>query len=123
MALITAADVKAVYATERGDDELKPFIAIAETYSTDLLAGKLSDPMLKLVQQYLAAHFLYVSDAGIHASLRVEDVQERFTKSEKHPGLLDSRYGAMAVSFDTSGTLAAAARPQQTAELRLFTGC
>lgn len=119
--MLTTADVKAVYDTDRDDDALLPFIAVAQAFSDDRLASKgLSAAILKEVQRYLAAHFLYVTDTGVHDALRVGDVQERFTKSDKYPGLLDSRWGRMAVTLDPSGTLAAMTRPEPPALLRLI---
>lgn len=119
MALITAAELATVYETDRDDTALQPFITAAATVTTARLADKgLSDDTLKQVQLYLAAHFCFVTDAGPHETLRVEDVSERFTQHAKNPGLLDSRWGRMAVMLDPSGTLAAMTRLQPPAELR-----
>lgn len=124
MALITAEDVRAVYETDRDATAIEPFIAIAAAFTDSRLADKgLSAGALKEVQRYLAAHFMYVTDTGVHGTLRVGDVAERFTKSEKNPGLNDSRFGVTAVLMDTSGTLAELARPRPTAELRLISPC
>lgn len=123
-ALITADDVAAVYETDRDATELEPFVAIAEAFTTQFLAGKgLSDAVLKEVQRYVAAHFLFVTETGVHEVLRIADVSERFTKSEKNPGLMDSRFGRMAVTLDPSGTLSELARPRPAAELRLVKSC
>lgn len=122
MPLATAEDVAAVYETDRDATALEPFVAIAATFTDQYLAGKgLSDAVLKEVQRYLAAHFLFVTDAGVHETLAIEDIRERFTKSEKTPGLFDSRWGRTAVMLDPSGTLSELARPKPTAELRLVT--
>lgn len=119
--LITAAELREIYDTERDDTELQAFLDTAQTFTDDRLAGKgLTDAVLKQVQRYLAAHFLFVTDAGVHAALRVGDVNERFTSHDKNPGLFDSRWGCMAVVLDSSGTLAALARPAPKAELRVM---
>lgn len=122
MPLVTAEDVAAVYETDRDHTAIAPFIAIAAAFTDQHLAGKgLTDATLKEIQRYLAGHFLFVSDTGVHESLAIEDVRERFTKSEKSPGLFDSRWGRTAVMIDPSGTLSELARPRPTAELRLLT--
>lgn len=119
MALITAAELVAVYETDRDDTALQPFITAAAAMTTARLTGKgLSDEALKQVQLYLAAHFVFVTETGVHETLRVEDVSERFTSNGKQPGLLDSRWGRMAVLLDSSGTLAALTRLQPAAEIR-----
>lgn len=122
--LITAADVLAVYDTDRDETKLTPFLQATEAFTDAHLAGKgLAASVLREVQRYYAAHLLFVTEAGVHETLRDGDISERFTKSERNPGLLDSRWGRMAVTFDTSGTLAALAHPQQQAELRLIGSC
>lgn len=120
MPLITAADVLSVYETDRDDEALQPFLELAATFTDVHLAGKgLPSAALKEVQRFLAGHFMFVTDTGVHETLRVEDVAERFTKSDRNPGLMDSRWGRTAVLFDTSGTLADLARQQPHAELQL----
>lgn len=122
MPLATAEDVAAVYETDRDATAIEPFLAVAAAFTDEHLAGKgLSNTTLKEVQRYLAAHFLFVTDTGVHETLAIEDVRERFTKSEKNPGLFDSRWGRTAVMIDPSGTLSELARPKPTAELRLVT--
>lgn len=121
MLLITAADVAGVYETDRDDVALKPFLDATGAFTSARLSGKgLDAATMKQVQLYLAAHFLFVTDAGPHEALRVEDVSERFTKHDREPGLLDSRWGRMAVLLDTSGTLAAMTRLQPAAEVRFI---
>lgn len=119
MLLITGADVRAVYETDRDDDAIQPFLAVTQAFTDDRLTGKLSAGILKEVQRYYAAHLLFVTDTGVHDSLRTEDVSERFTGFDKAPGLLDSRWGRTAVSLDSSGTLAAMSTLRAPAELRL----
>lgn len=122
MPLATAEDVAAVYETDRDATAIEPFIAIAGAFTDAYLVGKgLSDAVVKEVQRYLAAHFMFVTDAGMHETLSIADVRERFTKAEKYPGLFDSRWGRTAVMMDPSGTLAELARPKPVAELRLVT--
>jgi len=119
--LITARDVLAVYDTDRGEDTLQPFLDATEAFTDARLAGKgLADATLREVQRYYAAHLLFVTEAGVHETLRIEDVSERFTKADRTPGLMDSRWGRTAVTFDTSGTLAALARQEPLADIRLL---
>lgn len=124
MLLITAADVRAVYDTDRDDDALQPFLDVALAFSDANLADKgLATAVLKEIQRYLAAHFVSVTDMGVHETIRTEDISERFTKSEKRPGLLDSRFGRMAVLLDTSRTLDGLTRTEGAAELRIIPAC
>lgn len=118
--LITADDVQAVYETDRDDVAMQPFLATALAFTDARLAGKgLSDATMKEVQRYFCAHLLFVTDAGPHDSIRIEDVSERFTRNAFQPGLLDSRFGRTAVMLDSSGTLAALTQLKPPAELRL----
>lgn len=118
--LIEASDVLAVYETDRDATALQPFLEAADAFC-EVLGGKgLPSASLKEVQRYVAAHLLYVTDAGVHETLRVGDVAERFTKSDRTPGLMDSRFGRMAVTFDTSGTLATLSHQQPLAEIELI---
>lgn len=119
--LITANDVQAIYETDRDDVAMQPFLEAAGALTDDRLAGKsLPEATLKEVQRYLAAHLLFVTDAGPHESLRVEDVSERFTKSAFLPGILDSRWGRMAVMLDSSGTLSSLVRLEPPARFRVI---
>lgn len=124
MALATADDVSVVYETDRDASAIEPFVAIAEAFITERLGGKgLSATTMRDLVRYYAAHLMFVTDAGVHDTLSLGDVRERFTKSEKHPGLFDSRFGRMVVMLDPTGTLAEVAHPKPTAELRLIPGC
>ena len=116
-ALIVADDIRAVYSTDLGDPALQPFIDIAVALTDAQLV--LPSALLKEVQRYLAAHFLFVKETGVHASLRTEDVSETFTASRKNPGLADSRWGATAMMLDTSGVLTALSKDMLPAELQL----
>lgn len=119
--LVTAADVKAIYETDRDDVAVQPFLDAADALASAQLTGKgLTNATLKQVQCYLAAHFLFVTDTGVHEALRVEDVSERFTDNWRRPGLLDSRWGRMAVALDSSGTLAGMTRMEPPARLRVI---
>lgn len=121
MLLVTADDVRAVYETDRDDIAIQPFLDAAVAFVDDRLKGKgLSTGILKELQRYMAAHLMFVTDAGVHDSLRVEDVSERFTRNPFQPGLLDSRWGRTAVSLDSSGTFAALTRAEPPAQLRII---
>jgi len=120
MLLINADDVRAVYPTDRDDAAMAPFLAAAGALYDERLGGKgLSSAIAKEVQRYFAGHLLFVADAGLHESIRVEDVSETFTKNRKQPGLMDSRWGAMAIAFDSTGTLAGMASLRPLAMLKL----
>jgi len=120
MLLITAADVRAVYPTDRDDAAMAPFLAATEALTDARLVGKgLTTSIFKEVQRWYCGHLLFVADAGLHESLRVEDVTETFTK-HKEPGLLGSRWGQQAVAFDSSGTLLGLSRLRPEAMLKLI---
>lgn len=120
-ALIDADDVRDVYRTTRDDAAIQPFIDVAVALSDARLASQgLTEPVLKEVQRYLAAHLLFITDTGIHESLRTEDVSERFTGGVRGDyGFQSSRWGQMALTLDSSGTLAALGKNNLPAELRL----
>lgn len=122
--LITAADVLGIYDTDRDETSLAPILDVTEAFVAARPAlVALPNATRKDVERYVAAHVLFVTDAGMYESLRVEDVSERFTKNEKNPGLLDSRWGRMAVMLDTSGTLRSETKIQPKADIRLMSSC
>lgn len=105
MATVLPGHVRAVIQTEKEDSELQTFIDIAETlYAAHLGSSGLSEGVKFEIERHLAAHFLADHQKGIHQSLEVGDVVERFSEPQER-FLLNTKWGQTAVLFDTTGTL------------------
>ena len=111
MALVTVADVKNLVNTNLNVDQ---FIETADLIVTEQLGEKgLSPRRLRQIELYLAAHF------AVLAEERGALVRSKIGASEQEyagkfgDGLLLTRYGQQAVTFDDSGTLASIAKPSK----------
>lgn len=104
---IDAAKVIEIMETELTETQIQPYISSAYTYINSILLGKgLSDSLLEQIECWLTAHMIALT-------------RERIAKSEEAGGAkityagefgksFDATpYGQMAVSLDSSGTLAA----------------
>lgn len=93
--------------------DLTPFIDPANQLVTELCVGKgHSDERLEMIERYLAAHFYTLRDPR-NVMERAGDVQE-IRQSKVDLFLSTSHYGQMAVSLDTSGSLATLNNPRIT---------
>jgi len=100
--------------------DLIPFIETANLIvDEDLANSGLSESRKKQVELYLAAHFAALSEEG--GGLTYEKLGDAAITRADHfgQGLLQTRYGQMAVSLDTSGTLAASAESNKRALFRV----
>ncbi len=105
---VVDADVKALIDTNR---DTTPFITTATLLVTEDLASQaFSDQRYFEITKYLAAHFCCITEelGGLTYS-RMGDAIEKYrdppTKNDF--GLGTTRFGKMAMSLDSSGTLAA----------------
>lgn len=105
---VTSDDVKAIYPTSLTVD---PFLAIAQTMTTNLLSDKgLDSDTTDSIVIYLTAHLLVLTaeNGGLRRD-RMGDADESYiTPDPKAQGFASTRFGQMAMILDSSGTLAGA---------------
>jgi len=107
MARTTAAKVKEIISTDQADSVIEAFILGAVAIVTENLeTSGLSEDTLAEIERWLAAHLMAVTlerqpiemGGGPAPSIRFTDHYEQ--------GLSLTSYGQMAMTLDTSGTLA-----------------
>jgi len=87
--------------------DLSEFIKVAISFVEATLTGVgLTEDILFLITQYLAAHFATLSrEGGALATNSLGEATERY-HNIYGAGLKATRYGQQAIAFDVSGTLA-----------------
>lgn len=122
MARVTASEVKEIIVTEFSGSALDPFITAANLIVTEKLSDVgLSNDLLKEIERWLAAHFIYASnptysstDTKAKGPVTFERVGETarsygniMQQIRISLGVLSSTvYGQQALILDMSGTLA-----------------
>lgn len=107
---VTPSDLKVLCPSEKSDEELQVFIDMATLVITEDLAGAtLSDDRKDMITNYLAAHYLVLTqeNGGIRRSRLGEADESYVVPDVKAFGYNTTRYGQAAVSLDPSGKLAA----------------
>lgn len=103
---VTDYDVKQIIDTKK---DCTPFIATALLIVAEQIlavSSSMSSARQDQVTLYLAAHFVWNAESNGLVSSDIEHVREAYkTFSDKSFGLATSRYGQMAMTLDTSGTL------------------
>lgn len=102
---ISVADLIEIYDTELTNAQLAAFVNSAHyVIQANLLSSGLDSNILTEIHKYLAAHFASLRDQRLQAE-RVADVS--YTYQGKTGMYLEAtHYGQMALTLDTSGTLA-----------------
>jgi len=121
MSRVSAADVRTLVELPSTVD-VNFFISSASTYVESVLDGSgLSEAVLKQIETYIAAHFATMTyEKGGIRRKAVGDTSESYqTISEKLKGLALSRFGQQAITFDTTGILAAQGNANVKAEFRV----
>lgn len=119
---VTSTEVKQILVTVLTGSQLDPFITAANLIVTEKLGTSgLGDALLKEVERWLSAHFIYVSNPsysstaknarGVVISEKVGDATIEYADISKgvYPnlGLLSGTvYGQQAIIIDLTGTLA-----------------
>lgn len=122
MARVTANEVKQIIVTELSGSALDPFINAANLIVTEKLSDVgLGDDLLKEVERWLSAHFIYISNPAYSSTdtkakgpvtfERVGETARSFgnimQQIKMSLGVLSSTvYGQQALVLDLSGTLA-----------------
>ena len=117
VARVSEAEVKTLIDTNR---EVSPFIDDAHLIVNEtLLARGLTEERLKLIEKYLAAHLVALTEErGGLVRFKVGDSSEEY-QLDKGAGIAQTRYGQQAIDLDTTGTLRAMSRKKGQAELRV----
>lgn len=120
---VTSSEVKEILVTVLTGTQLDPFISVANLIVTSKLGDSgLGDALLKEVERWLSAHFIYVSNPsysstaknakGVVLSERIGDTSISYadisqTIKNVNLSLLSSTvYGQQAITIDLTGTLA-----------------
>lgn len=106
MALTTVSAVQAIidYDTTLLTS-ITSFITDAADLVKEIIGDAISDTMKEKVERYLAAHFIAITDPRVESeAVKTLRVTYQVKLSE---GLGITHYGTLAMSFDTSGKLAA----------------
>lgn len=116
-ALVSDAEVKAIIDTSR---DTTPFINTADLIVTEQLASSdLSAARLKLIELYLAAHFVAITEEkGALKSTKMGDSEDTFGVNVGF-GLKLTRYGQQAISLDPSGVLSSLSSTSMKALFRV----
>jgi hypothetical protein len=117
---VTNNEVKVIVETSIAD-VTTPFIDNAHLLVEEELLGLgLSEARLKMIEMYLAAHYVSLAPGGDGNLLRSKTGQsEDEYAGNFSEGLALTRYGQQAISLDTSGTLANMATTGKRAEFRV----
>ena len=111
MALAEVNEVALLTGSKLTEDELAVFVGFAHNLITDTLSNKpgLSAGRLKLIETYLAAHFIEVSSPPTRSlgigELRIE-YADQLNRADVGTGFKLTRFGQQAMALDTTGTLA-----------------
>jgi hypothetical protein len=103
---VTPGDVSAIIDTER---DVTPFLETANVVVGSILASSgLAQNVLDQITKYIAAHFVWLTESNSLVQKEVGGTREVYrTFSDKSTGFQTSRFGQMALTLDTTGTLAA----------------
>ncbi len=120
---VTVEQVKGIINTSVGDLIIRnDFIATASLIVDENLVGldpALSTAMLGRIELYLAAHLTAITEEmGGLTSQAMEDAKDSYADVYS-AGYQSTRYGQMAVTLDTSGTLKRLGAPTLKAEFRV----
>jgi len=121
-ARVTGEGVKAIIDTSKSDEDvLAHMIDTANLYvDTHLLSAGHPEPILVKIELYLAAHLVALTEerGGLTRS-KMGDAGESLANVYKD-GFRSTRYGQMALTLDTSGTLASLGMTNAKAEFRVI---
>ena len=121
VARILAVQVRDLIDTSIGETVLTDsFIDTAHVYvDSNLLSTSHSEAMLAKIELYLAAHFVAITEErGGLRSTKLGDSTDAFADVYS-AGLNSTRFGQIALTLDTSGTLAAIGTTGLKAEFRV----
>jgi hypothetical protein len=103
---VTDAELREILA-DAGTTPVANFIADAHIIVDDLLLGKgLSEDRLKLIEKYYAAHLYTISaERGGIIREKIGESDQSYVNPGAQSGLRSSRFGQVALGFDTTGIL------------------
>jgi hypothetical protein len=119
MARTTSSAVKSIVTTSVAD-VTTPFIDDANLLVTAHLGDSgLSAALLEMIERYLAAHYVTISQGGQLTLQKVGQSSEMIA-GKFSTGLNSTRYGQQAVALDTTGALAKIAEPSKKALFKVI---
>ena len=123
VARVTAGAVKEIISTNIADDVIDTnHIDTAHTIVEEHLVGLtplLSDPMLKKIELYLAAHFVALTEeGGALTRSKLGDGDDSFANVYEQ-GYKSTRYGQTALAIDSSGVLSNISTTSLKADFRV----
>lgn len=107
MARVTTEEVLKVIRVVGPTDWVEDLIEIAHRLVDDKLLGKLPEGVLKDIELYVTAHLISIRDqeAGMVTQKRVSEATSTYG-FEPGMGLAMTRFGQVALTLDTTNTLA-----------------
>lgn len=121
-ALVTTADVYAIFPSVNDQTVLQPAIDTADLIITESLQGLgLSTQRLTKIELFLAAHFAVITwERGGLTRQRIDTAEDFYQAwNNKDIGLAATRFGQQAVILDTTGTLAGMGTAKLKAQFRV----
>lgn len=123
---VTAAEVKVLVETGKSDADVGIFIDAANLIVNEEVVPKasMSEARLKLIELYLAAHFLTVTEerGGLLSSETGQSAESYVGAFTSGVGLALSRYGQQAIDLDKSGVLSGMSGGTKKAQFRVVGG-
>ena len=119
MARVTEAEVKEVIDTALNDEQVKPFLILANILITDILLDEgYSIDLLKEIEKWLAAHFVAIRDPQVTKE-KIGDVDAVY-QGKTGLGLNHTSYGQQVVLLEHHGKLAEIAQGRGPAEVKVI---
>ena len=117
--LVTSSEVKEIFLTARED--VTSFINDAHILVTTYLAASgYPDPYMAVIEKYIAAHLVALSDEGGGVTSETTGESEtKYSMPDSDIGLSTTRFGRTALSLDTKALLAPLAAPALKAQFRV----
>jgi len=117
MARVTEAEVKQIIDTALTDDQVKPFIRVANVLITNVLANEgYPASLLKEIELWLAAHYVAIRDPQVSKE-KIGDVDAVY-QGKTALGLEFTAHGQQVMTLDHHGKLAEISRSKGPAEVK-----
>lgn len=111
---VSADDVRRIYESGKTDDDIDGFIADATLIAETIPSGSISDDRRDKIILYLTCHLLVLSEdnGGLRRQKMGDSDESYVTPDTKMFGYSSTRFGQLALSLDTTGSLAASSSNQ-----------
>lgn len=118
----TPDEVKAIIDTDLGADTFDICIQTSNAMVTKHLGSEgLDDALLRLIEMWLAAHFIAIQDPRV-TNEKADALSASYEQGKLSAGLGFTRYGQQAMSLDPTGNLAGLGKEERRGFMaRVFT--